>query len=373
MKLQILKTNLKQALDILKRVASKSSSLPILNTALLTTKKNRLELASTDLEIGIRYKALAKIKKQGKIAIPAKTFSNLVNSLPKDSITLSSKGNDLNIKCKNYKSQLKGLDPKEFPIIPEIKEQFTELDINSLIGGLSQVIEVASPSKIRPEISGIYINFDSNNVNMVATDSFRLAEKTVSLSKKIDSESSLILPHKAGRELINIFSQSNQKLKVYLSENQIMFKTESTEKTEPQLHLTSKLIEGEYPDYKKIIPEDYKTQLTISKDKFLNQIKTASLFGGKVNEINIKVAPDQDRVEILSEDPNLGKNRSFLSATIKGEKVETSFNWRFLRDGLSNINTDQILFELNGKEGAAVLKPTKKQNFIYVVMPIKSS
>ena len=373
MKLKILKQNLKQGLDKIKKVASKSSSLPVLDSVLLTTEKNHLELAATDLELGIKFKVLADIKDQGKVAIPAKAFSNLVNSLPEEEIELKQKKQDLKIKCGNYSSQLKGLDPKEFPIIPELDDKFAELKSSVLMEGLSQVEEIASPSKVRPEISGVYVSFGRKELKMVATDSFRLGEKTVSLSDvTLDSSKNVIIPSKTARELMNIFKDQQRELKIFISENQIMFKTESPEKTEPDFQITSKLIEGEYPDYEKIIPDDRQTKLELSREKFLNQIKAASLFGGKVNEVECKAIPDKG-LEISSEDPNLGKNKSVVSADVEGEESGASFNWRFVRDGLSNINTDRVILEMNGEEGAATLKPKGDDSYLYVVMPIKST
>lgn len=373
MKLKILKQNLKQGLDKIKKVASKSSSLPVLDSVLLTTKKNHLELAATDLELGIKYEVLAKIKDQGKVAIPAKAFSNLINSLPEEEIELKQKKQDLKIKCGNYESQLKGLDPKEFPIIPELEDKFAELKSSVLMEALSQIEDIASPSKVRPEISGVYLCFNRKEIKAVATDSFRLGEKSVSLSDTtLNSSQCLILPSKTARELMNIFQDQQRDLKIFISENQIMFKTESPEKTEPEFQITSKLVEGDYPDYEKIIPDDHKTRLKLPREKFLNQIKAASLFGGKVNEIKCKAIPDKG-LQISSEDPNLGKNQSVVSAEVEGEELEASFNWRFVRDGLSNINTDQVILEMNGEEGAATLKPQDDDSYLYVVMPIKST
>jgi len=353
-------------------VASNSSSLPILDSVLSTTKKNHLELASTDLELGIKYEVLAKIKDQGKVAIPAKPFSNLINSLPEEEIELKQTKQDLKIKCGSYSSQLKGLDPKEFPIIPELEDKFAEMKSSVLMEGLSQVEDIASLSKVRPEISGVYLCFNKKELKAVATDSFRLGEKTVSLpDATLESTRCVILPSKTARELMNIFQEEERELKVFISENQIMFKTESPEKTKSEFQITSKLVEGDYPDYEKIIPDDYQTRLELSREKFLNQIKAASLFGGKVNEVQCKTS--KKGLQISSEDPNLGKNKSTVTAEVEGEKSEASFNWRFVRDGLSNISTDQVIFDMNGEEGAATLKPKGDDSYLYVVMPIKST
>ncbi|GAG25819.1 unnamed protein product, partial [marine sediment metagenome] len=161
MKLLILKENLKRGLNIIERVASKSLSLPILNNVLLSTEGNFLNLSATDLEIGIRYWALSQIEKQGKIVVPARFLSGFINSLPSDKISLEVLDNVLNVKTKNFKTQIKGFSAEEFPIIPKISDkEYLELDITSFCRALSQVYKFVSISKTRPEISGVYLSFD---------------------------------------------------------------------------------------------------------------------------------------------------------------------------------------------------------------------
>lgn len=375
MKLSILKENFLAGLNVVSRATSKSITLPILNNILLSTEKNFLKLSATDLELGIKYWTLSKVEKEGSITIPAKFLINLISFVSDQKINLEVKNNVLHVEGKNYKNQIKGLKPEEFPIIPEIKnDKFLEIDVQELKEGLSQIVDTASPSQTRPEISGIYFSLSKNLIEMVTTDSFRLAEKKLNLSKfSPDQSFSLIVLQKTIRELINIFGERPEKLKVYFSPNQIMFESKMTEFSHPQIQITSRLIEGEYPNYKEIIPKDFKTQLILQKQEFLSQIKTASLFSGKVNEINLKINPEQEIIEISAQDQDLGQSKSQIKGKIKGEKIDISFNYRFLIGGLSNIKSKEVIFELNGEEGPGVLKPTGDASFIYVVMPIKST
>lgn len=380
MNLLILQEKLKEGLNIIERASSKSLTLPILNTALVRAKKNFLNFATTDLEIGINWWSLAKIEKEGEIAVPVSLLSGLFTLLPKKQINLQTRGVFLIIECDDFKTQIKGASPEDFPIIPQVpKEDYVELDGTSFCQGLAQVVDIVVLSQARPEISGIYFSFFKDAVKIVATDSFRLGEKTLFLekigssSKSFDKEISFILPQKTAREIINIFSEKQGKIKIYFSPNQVMFENQMAETPHPQIQLVSRLIEGEYPAYQEIIPKKYETQIIINRNEFLNQIKIAALFSGKISEIKFKVGPQKTGTEIFSQNPDLGEHRSFLAGKVKGEPLEVSFNHRFLADGLLNIKSSEVVFELNKEEGPAVLKPVGDQSYLYVAMPIKAS
>jgi DNA polymerase-3 subunit beta len=374
MKFIALQENLKNGLKIVERVIGKNLTLPILNNILLETDKNFLKLSSTDLEIGIRYWILSKIEEEGGITIPAKFFCNLINSFPNEKISFNTKDLLLEIEHKNYKATIKGFSKDEFPIIPEIKnEEQLEIDSNLFYSGLNQLVSIPALSQIRPEISGIYIFFGKHFIKLAATDSFRLAEKIINYETPLEKEYSLIIPQKTGFELLQILSEKKQKLKIYFSPDQIMFELSMSEVKHPQVQLISRLIEGEYPNYQEIIPQKYETQIILPQEKFLNQIKIASLFSGKINDVKMKVDPKTETLEIFSQNPELGEQKSLISGKIKGEKQEISFNYKFLIDGLLNIKSSEVIFELNGEDGPGVLKPVGDTSYIYIVMPIKTS
>lgn len=379
MKLSILQENLKNGLNLVSRMAGRSLTLPILNNLYLRAEKNFLQIVGTDLEIGIKWWSLAKVEKEGEIIVPSQVLTNLTAFLPNKIISLKVAGQNLLIECDSYKTQIKGLDPKEFPLIPQVKEgEELFIDNNVFCQALSQVSDIAIPNSIRPEISGIYFNLQREDLKLAATDSFRLGEKTILIkggerSSSSNREISLIFPQKTARELINILKDREGKLKIYFAPNHIMFELLMSETQHPQIQLVSRLIDGEYPNYQDIIPKKSGTQVICSRNDFLAQIKSASLFGGKMNEIKLKVDPRKNEIGISSEDPDLGEYNSSLRGKIKGEITEISFNYRFLIDGLSNIKSSEVSLELNGGEGAGVLKPVGDQSYIYLVMPIKAN
>ena len=213
MKVIILKENLNTGIAIVGKAVGKNLTLPILSNILISAKNNILSLSATDLEIGIKYRVLAKTEKKGKAVVPFKILSNLINLLPSDKIFLESKNQTLYVSSKNYKSQIKGLAPEEFPIIPKTENKsFLELNCASFCQGLSQVVDFSVLNQTRPELSGVYLNFQKNKLRMAATDSFRLAEKNISFEKENDKEVSFILPQKTAREIVNIFSEKKAKL-----------------------------------------------------------------------------------------------------------------------------------------------------------------
>lgn len=388
MKAVVLKEKLKTGLKIIERIAQKSLTLPILENVLISVEKNYLCLSATNLEIGINYWILTKTEKEGKITAPAHFLSNFINLLPEEKVVLEAKNQFLNIECDQYENQIKTISADDFPIIPTIKEgEYIEVNTVPFSQALSQVAEIVAFNQSSPEISGVFFSFQKDHLKVVATDRFRLAEKTLfydqSSKKNILQKQnySFILPQKTVQELINIFSDKSQplsserKLKVFFSTNQVMFEypAEDANSPHPQMQIVSRLIEGEYPNYQEIIPKKYETEIVLSKNEFLNRIRTASLFSTRLNnEIRLIADLKQQNLALLAQNPEIGENRSFLPGKIKGEKAEISFNSRFLVDGINNIKSQEIFFGLNGEAGASVLKPIGDASYLYVVMPIKA-
>ncbi|MCD5396457.1 MAG: DNA polymerase III subunit beta [Candidatus Pacebacteria bacterium] len=376
MKITISTEELKKGLNLVERICTKNLVLPILNNVLLSAEESILKLTTTNLEIAILYYCLAKIEEKGEITIPVRTLSNLISFLEIPNIKLETKGKNLNIVDQKYQAQIKGMDPKDFPIIPKIERtQVVELNPFPLCEGILQVIDFCATGQARPELSGIFFSFSKDQLKIVATDSFRLAEKTLFFEKPQEElkEKSFILPRGAAREFVNVFSDKKEKIKLFISSGQIMFESyfEGTQNLQSQL--ISRLIEGDFPDYQAVIPKTFHTQILIDKKQFLNRVKTVSIFSGGGNEIFLLVDPKKKKVEISAKSTEIGEANVEMGAEIKGEGVKTCFNWRFLIEGISKIQTDEIIFELNQEGGPGVLKPKEQQDFLYILMPIKQA
>ncbi len=376
MELEIFKEKLNQCLNIVEPLTKKNLNLPILSNVLIEAEKNFLKISATNLETSIIWWILSNIKKEGKVLIPASFFRSLMGFIKEDKIFISSDENSLTLKNNDQINQIQGLNPDDFPIIPKmLEEEFVEIDGSTLNQGLLQVVNIPSFSQIRPEISGIYFSFKKDILKVVSTDSFRLAEKTIKLNQKNKKDISFIIPQSTARELISILSVKSDKLRFYFNPNQILFEWIDEETPYPQIHFSSRLIEGDYPSYQEIIPKKYTSQIIINKEDFLNQIKKAGLFSGKVSEIKISIISKENKIRIFSQSADIGKNESFLPVKIKekgGELEEVSFNYKFLIDGLNNIKSSEVIFSLSEKEGPATLAPVGDESYVYVLMPIKS-
>lgn len=372
MKVEILKENLKREISVAERITGRNPSLPILNDVLMEAEDNFFTIISTDLEMALRVWMLTKVVERGRVAIPARLLSGLVSSLPNEKIVIESDNNNINIKCGGFNTKIQGHDPGEFPIVPKInKEEFIEIDSRLMSDGLSCVADIASLSQARPEISGIYFSFSKNAIKMVATDSFRLAEKTLFLEKAIGRDHSFILPQRTAKEIVNILGETGGLARIYVAQNQVLVRRQEDGGENMGVAITSRLIEGEYPHYQDIVPVKFKTKIKAPKDEFLNQIKTASLFSGKINEVKIAIDSEKDKIEIFAKSPDLGESRSAMKIKAEGEGVEISFNHKFLIDGLSRIKSSEVSLSITGQDGPAVLRPVGDDSYLYVVMPIK--
>lgn len=372
MKVEILKENLKQGLGIMERSAGKNLSLPILNNVLLSAEDSFLNLTSTDLEMVVKLWILSKVVQRGSAVMPTKVTFSFISSLPNEKVTIETKSNNLYIESKNFKTQIQGFSPEEFPIIPKFKEiESLTIQNKNFYQGLSQVVAIASSSQNKPEIAGIFFSFSKNKLTIAATDSFRLAEKKLTLEGAAKKEYSCILPQKTAKDLVSILEGKEGILTISLSENQVLFEFPMEDIKHPQLQVTSRLIEGQYPNYQDIIPSEFKTKMMVKKDEFLNQIKMASLFSNRNNEIKILVNPEKQNIEIFSQNPTIGENKSSLEAKVEGVAIEVSFNCKFLIDGVQNIKSSEILFNISKEDGPSVLKPVGDESYLYVVMPIK--
>ncbi len=376
MEIELLTQNLKEGINNVERLTKKSPTLQVLDNTLLEADKNFLKLISTNLETSMIWWVLSKVNREGRVAVPATFLNNLINLIKDNKVKLRSENKNLILEMANQTTQIQGIDPEEFPIIPQIeKKDPIEIEGEQLEQGLSQVVEVPSPSQVRPEISGIYFSFKKDKIKIVGTDSFRLAEKTISLEKKLKKEGQFILPQASGRELVNVLSQKPGPLKIYFEPSQVLFEWPGQEISYPHIHLLSRLIEGEYPNYQEIIPKKYTAQITLKREDFLTQIKEAGLFSGKISEVKLTPIAKSKKIKIFAQSPEVGKNEAYLTAKIEsqGEVPEVSFNYRFLVDGLQNIKSSEVILKLSDGEGPGVLRPVGDLSYLYILMPIKAS
>lgn len=367
MKLICLQENLKEGLNIAEKIVGKNITLPILSNLLLTAEKGKLKISATDLEIGINTQIPAKVVSEGSLTIPAKLLSNFINNLPPKQVELEAKGSVLNVKCENFKAAMNGLDAKDYPIIPKAKKtEKIEISGQILKNAFLKTAFAAALKETRPEISGIFFKFSPKEIKIAATDSFRLAEKIISGDDfKSELSGSLIIPSRTVQELVRIIGEKDDQIKIIPESNQILFDMGETQ-------LISRLIEGDYPNYEQIIPKDFETQLILDKNDFINAVKLAGLFCGKTNDVKFFAVPEKKTLEIFSSQSDAGNSKSaLLIKQAKGKEMTVVFNYKYVLDGLINMQDEEIIFELNGEIKPGLIKGVQEQGYLYIFMPIK--
>ncbi|MBI2035369.1 MAG: DNA polymerase III subunit beta [Candidatus Liptonbacteria bacterium] len=363
----ILRNNLKEALEKANRALGEASHLPVLKNFLIKAENNNLIITSTNLELGITVYVPAKIIEPGYFMIPASVFSSLISNITSERLDIQIKDSNLEIKADNYEAEIPILNSEDFPIIPDIenKNKFIEFNSSFISEAFNQIISTVQFSEIRPEISGILFDFQLNELTLVGTDSFRLAEKKISNSKfktNFDTNFKFIIPIKTIHEFIRVFKK-DEIVKFYFDENQILFKSNTVE-------IISRLIEGNFPDYKAIIPKNFETEIEINKNDFMNSLKLSGVLNPSIYEIKIIIKSGKKNIEVLSTEKSFGKAKSTLLAKIKGKDAEILFNWRYFFDGLKNFKDEAVFIGLNDGSRPALIK-SEDITYLYILMPIK--
>jgi len=366
MKLSCLQENLHKGLSVVSRLVATRGTLEILSHILLKTENGRLKLSATNLEIGINYKLGAKIDKDGALTVPAKLFSELVGQLPQGKIDIETKENSLFTKIGKYSSEIKGLSDDEFPLIPRVKEKnlFT-LTSGVLKEAINMVSFASAPDDSRPVLAGIFMKTKKDKVYLVSTDSYRLAEKVIEIKGANLLEKEAIIPARSLMELSRILDDPNTEIDIYLDETQVMFETD-------EIEFTSRLVEGKFPDYKQIIPENYETRASFLKSDFTNIIKVVSLFSREsAGSVNLEIK-SKGEVSASSQGSQYGGSNASCDAKVKGPNSEIVFNSKYLLDVLGNISEGEIAIEINGKLNPGVLKKVDDASYLYVIMPLRA-
>jgi len=364
--------NLKRALNIVGHVTVKNINLPILNNILIKAKESEIELISTNLEIGIVYKLRGKVESPGELTVDSKLITEYVNLLnSNENVLLKEKDKELIVQCNNYKTKIKTESSKDFPLIPVIsQDSFYSCDPEELRKSLNSVIFSVSNNENRVELTGVLFSFKENKLNLAATDSYRLAEKKLTIKTvNIDQDQSVIVPAKTIQELLRVLNnldqeiEDNLEVKISLSDNQILFSVDS-------VSLISRLINGHYPDYQQIIPNKNQTEVLVDRSEFIRAVKAAALFSKTgINDVNLKFI--KDKMIVSSFSGASGESQIEIDVKNKGEDNEISINYRYLIDGLNNINSNLVLIEILNNTTPCLLKPESGHDYLYIVMPIK--
>jgi DNA polymerase-3 subunit beta len=373
MKVSVLQENLAHGLGIVARAVSPRSTLPVLGNILLATDEGRLRLSATNLELGITCWIGAKIEEEGSTTVPARTFTDLVSTLPADrvSMDLNIRTQTMNVRCGASNTDLKCIDAQEFPPMPvpdlEGSIQLNVVDLKEMI---QQVAFAASTDEARPILTGVLMTVEGNQITLASADGFRLSVRNAELTSPPDRVINAVIPARALSELSRISSDGKEVVTMILPprSGRVVFRTKDAE-------LVSQLIEGTFPDYQQIIPRNYQTRTVLSTASFLKACKQAEIFAREGSLIaRVSISPGGElqpgTVEISGQSEETGSNQTMVDASIEGPPLLIAFNVRFLREVLEVIKTPNVALETTVDTSPGVIRPVGDSKFLHVIMPM---
>ncbi|EHQ87241.1 DNA polymerase III subunit beta [Desulfosporosinus youngiae] len=367
MKIFCSKDALLSGVNAVQRAVSNKNPLPVLQGILIQAENQSLQFAATDLEIGIRCDVPAQVTEEGTMIVPAKLFTEVVRKLPDTTISLEERDQAITICYHQSKIVLNGYDPEEFPLLPDLIEPLSfSLPTMIFKNMIRQTIFSCAAEENRPVFNGILLQIENSTIRLVATDTHRLAYIISEITNSEETKFSGIIPSKTLSEIYRLLRDEDEDLMISYSNNQVVFQFGS-------IYLVSRLIEGQFPNYKQVIPQTCETKVYLAVREFLDAVERASLLSrdkSSANIVRINVENNELRIDQTTE---LGKISEQISVEMEGKDVRIAFNAKFLIDALKVIDSERILFELSGPFSPGVMRPSDNPNYIYLVLPVRTS
>ncbi len=377
MKVTVLQENLSRGLGIVGRAVPTRTTLPITQNVLLATEESMLKLAATNLEIAITCWIGAKVEKEGSLTIPARLLSEFVATLPNDKVelTLQPKGTTIELSCGRQSARINGLDAADFPPIPNVGEGASvSLDPEALRLAIGQVTFAAATEDSRPVLTGVYTEFEGDRLTFAAADGFRLSVRKLDLEAGAPSKEKVgvIIPARSLSELSRLLGMGDQRDPVQVTVNaaksQVLFKLKSAQ-------LVSQLIQGTFPNYSQLIPQNYETKATVEVAELLRAARTAAIFARDGSGIiRLQVTPGQGtapgKIALSARAEEVGDNLGEVDAVVEGGAAKIAFNSKYLLDALAVIGTGQVALETTSPSSPGVIRPVGDDKYIHVVMPM---
>lgn len=367
MKFFCLQQDILMSIQSVARSVGVHATLPVLGNILISAKNSKLQLSATNLEIGVIRQVNAEIEEEGELTVPAKTILELLSSAPIVKITFESIGDILKIKTDKFNASINGISASEFPAIPVIDEKGISFNKEDLSLS-SQILFASAQDEGRPTLTGILTQVKGGKLEFVATDGFRLAHRQVELKSSLGKSFSALIPRRTFEEVLRLLSEEEidgVAVAISPSQNQIIFKFGKTT-------VSSRLIEGKFPDWEKIIPEGGKARVLMDRDEFLKDIKLAATFAkNEANTISLLIR--KDVIKIKSESKELGSQENEIDVTGEGIDLEISFNCKFLQDAVAGVPSKQLMIEFSGELQPALIKPVGIEGLEYIIMPVRQA
>src|SRR3954471_35630 len=366
MKLSVSREAFLARLGVAARGVSTRSSIQTLSGVLIREAGGGVELQATDMEIGIRVKVDAEVESGQQVVLPGRLLLDVVRSLPNDDLAIEyrSQTQDVEIVSGTAKFHLRTLPTEDFPKLPTVGEAgVVSVPAPAFIETVSRVGRAASRDEARPHLTGVLVTASGTELRMVATDSYRLAVKETKLESALDGELEVNVPVRALQELTRIAAaDAAETIEIAALENQVVFKA-------GDVVLSSRLIEGRFPNYKQLLPETYEHELRLSRAELLDVVKRISLMAQKNAPLRMKF--DEGSLEVSAETPDTGDASEAIPAPYKGETLEIGFNPEFFSDGLDSAESEELIFKLISPHRPGLIQSGEGGNFIYLVMPVR--
>ncbi len=363
--------NLARGLSVVSRAVSSRSTLPVLANVLLKTEDAGLKLTATNLEIGITYWVPGKIDEDGATTVPAKLLTDLVNSLPSgDKVELEvGAGDTLHVKAGRFQTHIKGIDADEFPAIQTAGDRpTTRIAQNVLRRALAEVAFAAATDEARPILTGVLARFEGDKLTLAAADNYRIAVKTVTILDPVP-ETSVVIPARALNELARVLADIDDPVDVVLAgaRNQVLFHLDG-------IDLVSRLIDGQFPNYQQVMPQTHATRAVIDREELLRAVRPAALIAHEsANIVKLQIGGDGETGVTVSANAEVGDHVGQVEAEVEGDGTTIAFNARYLADVLTNVTAEQFAIELNGPLSPGVFKPIGDDQYVHVVMPVRTT
>lgn len=357
--------HLQKGLSHAERFTGKNTTLPILGNILLEANGNVLYITATNLESAIRMVIHGTSTRDGKVCIPAKIINSFLHTISDEKVSLEEKQGSLFIKTISRETRINGMPADDFPLIPKIKKtnSFT-IGGYDFKRGLESVLPAVSSSEFKPELGGVYVRVASAQLRLAATDTFRLAEKTILFDPSYGGDGfSFIIPSRAAEEVVRVLGDEEEVI-ISIGENQAVFETDG-------VMIISRLTDGNFPDYSGIIPKNFESSCFAKRDDVLTSVRASSIFASKLQEVSLNVSSSEMEIKSLNQD--IGEYCNKISCAQSGKDVLVGFNYRYILDGLGTLHEDELFFGFNGEQAPSLIKNKADNSFLYVVMPIHLS
>lgn len=364
MKFNVTKTALLAGLQTVQNVVNIRSTLPILANVLISAKKGKLAFTTTDLDVSVKCEVEADVSKTGSTTLPARRLSSIVRELPDSGIEISvDEKNAATVKCGSSFFKIIGLSDEEFPPIPKPGEKYTyKFDQSAFKEMLRKTSYSASADETRYVLNGVYLNFQGGKVTMVATDGRRLALVEYEVEFPKEAEASMILPTKAVTQLLHSLGDEGE-LKIHAQDNSATFEF-------GDVVVTTKLIDGTYPNYKQVIPAQCEERVTVERESLLTALKRVSLLTTDKSNAT-KLSFTKNKLSVSTTTPDVGEARETIPIKYTGKEISVAFNPEYMMDPLRNLDNDEVFIELTDELSPGVIKCDIP--FLYVLMPMRIS